>query len=98
MSFIREKKIDVESRNGDINNPSEEKIKSHLKILNEAFSGRDREQHVIDPVFRSVVAGDINIRFVLAKRDPDGLPTSGILRAALEPTDSELNVFSLGLL
>ncbi len=81
------------NRTGDIHNPSEKSIKSNLALLNTGFAGRDRERRIIDPIFRDVVAENLNIRFALAQRDPDGLPTTGITRVALKPEDYRAGFF-----
>lgn len=57
-------------------NLSEERIRAQIRTLNEDFRRR-----VGTPGFNTdSVGGDARIEFVLAERDPDGAPTSGIHR------------------
>ena len=64
---------------GTGSNLSEEQILSQIKVLNTDFK-RLNADSINTPTEFSAVAGKINIEFVLAKQDPNGQPTSGIVR------------------
>lgn len=60
-------------------NISDEIIFAQIDSLNKDF--RKLNADTLDtPVEFKPVAADINIEFILAKRDPEGLPTTGIIR------------------
>lgn len=54
-------------------------IESQLRVLNEDFQRLNADRSLTPPEFQSV-AGSFDVVFVLAKRDPEGLPTDGIVR------------------
>lgn len=58
---------------------SDAQIISQIESLNADFSGRNTDKSLVPPVFagRAAAAG---IRFVLASADPQGRPTTGIIR------------------
>lgn len=61
-------------------NISNEQIVRQLDILNTDFRRRNEAQiNALPPDFRQLAA-DTEIEFVLARQDPEGLPTSGITR------------------
>ncbi len=60
-------------------NISDAQIQSQIDVLNQDFN-RLNADAVNTPSEFLPVAGSININFVLAKQDPDGLPTTGITR------------------
>ncbi|MEJ2004791.1 MAG: hypothetical protein P8X57_07480, partial [Cyclobacteriaceae bacterium] len=60
------------------NIPAEQVI-SQIEVLNEDFR-RLNEDRIQTPAEFEPVAADIEINFVLALRDPEGLPTNGIVR------------------
>lgn len=60
-------------------NLSEERILEQLQILNEDFR-RLNPDTISTPDEFLPVAADTRIQFVMAKRDPEGLPTNGIVR------------------
>ncbi|MFY0654084.1 MAG: choice-of-anchor J domain-containing protein [Cyclobacteriaceae bacterium] len=64
---------------GFASNVADEQVHSQIEILNEDFRRLNEDASDTPEEFTSVAA-DIQIQFVLAKRDPEGLPTSGILR------------------
>ena len=84
---------------GTGSNISDEQIISQIEALNEDFrrQNADADQTLI--IFQPVAA-DTEIEFVLAKQDPDGLPTTGIVRVRgtrdswTDSTDSELKSLS----
>ena len=64
---------------GEGSNLSEDKILEQLDILNKDFRRMNDDASSTPPVFLPVAA-DTEIEFVLARQDPEGLPTSGITR------------------
>lgn len=60
-------------------NISEEQIHSQIKVLNEDFN-RLNADTVNTPAVFAGVAGKLNIEFVLAKQNEEGLATNGIVR------------------
>ena len=57
-------------------------LENMIVELNEYFSATQPDR-IIPPQFESVDSGDTGIRFALARRDPDDLPTDGIVRVPL---------------
>ncbi len=60
-------------------NISEAQIFSQIDVLNEDFRRENADTTLTPNIFKGVAKG-INIRFVMAQRDPDGNPTNGINR------------------
>jgi hypothetical protein len=60
-------------------NVTDEQIKSQIEALNRNFNKENEDFSKVPAVFASV-AGVANIRFVLAKVDPNGRATTGITR------------------
>ena len=60
-------------------NISDEQILSQLKAMNEDFSRTNADASNTPTAFKSI-AGNPNIQFCLAQRDPSGKPTTGIVR------------------
>ncbi len=60
-------------------NLSDAQVLSQMKVLNNDFHRMNADQINTPAVFQSV-AGAFDVDFVLAKQDPDGLPTTGIVR------------------
>lgn len=60
-------------------NISEAQILSQIKVLNDDFN-RQNTDATNTPTEFAVLAGSLEIEFVLAKRNPDGLATNGIVR------------------
>ena len=54
-------------------------IDNMIKELNEYFSAT-HPNRVIPPEYQDVDGGDMGIQFALANRDPNGLPTDGVIR------------------
>ena len=61
-------------------------IESQIRILNEDFRRLNADTTLTPTEFLGVAA-DANVEFVLAKQDPNGLPTTGIVRV-LSPKTS----------
>ncbi|MFN7493683.1 MAG: choice-of-anchor J domain-containing protein [Cyclobacteriaceae bacterium] len=60
-------------------NISDAQVLSQINVLNKDF-GRTNTDQVNTPAIFQGVAGAFDVEFVLAKQDPDGLPTNGIVR------------------
>lgn len=60
-------------------NISTAQIRSQITVLNKDFRARNRDKGKVPAVWRGLVA-DARVRFVLARRDADGQPTTGITR------------------
>jgi hypothetical protein len=65
--------------NNSYENISEEQIKSQLDAINADFSRSNSDFSKVPSVFAKL-SGNANIRFELAKTDPNGRITSGIIR------------------
>ncbi|MEY3246018.1 MAG: hypothetical protein RL253_1185 [Bacteroidota bacterium] len=65
--------------NNSYENISEEQIKSQLDAINADFSRSNSDFSKVPSVFAKL-SGNANIRFELAKSDPNGRITSGIIR------------------
>ena len=70
-------------------NISQAQIESQIDVLNEDFSHTNPDAANTPNAFKPL-AGDMQIRFELAKRDPNGDPTTGITR-----TQTTSNTFGL---
>jgi len=60
-------------------NLSDDLITSQMRVLNECYTRTNPDTINTRDIFKPV-AGDAGIRFVLATQDPNGNPTSGIVR------------------
>lgn len=60
-------------------NISEAQILSQIKVLNADFNRQNADATNTPPEF-AILAGSLEIEFVLAKQNPDGLATNGIVR------------------
>src|SRR5690349_10871495 len=60
-------------------NISEAQVLSQIRVLNEDFK-RQNADAVNTPAAFASIAGSLDIEFILAKQDPDGLPSNGIVR------------------
>ena len=58
---------------------TDEQVRSQIGVLNEDYNMRNADLRKAPPVFLKVAANP-NIRFVLATIDPQGNPTTGIIR------------------
>ncbi|GMQ32572.1 MAG: T9SS type A sorting domain-containing protein [Cytophagales bacterium] len=79
---------------GDGTNIPDEQIFEQIRILNEDFRRLNADANRTPLEFRPVAA-DSKIEFVLAKQDPNGLPTTGIVRlqgpqSTYNPNDATL--------
>ncbi len=66
-------------------NISDEQILSQLKAVNEDFSRTNADASKTPAAFKNI-AGNPNIQFCLAQRDPSGKPTTGIVRVKTTKT------------
>lgn len=71
-------------------NIPDDQILSQITILNQDFRRLNPDASETPAEFLSVAA-DVEIEFVLAKRDPEGLPTTGIVRS--QGSQFEYNLF-----
>ncbi len=62
-------------------NISQAQIQSQIDILNEDYSRKNADTINIPAAFKPLL-GDMQVRFELAKRDPNGDPTTGITRTS----------------
>ncbi|MBL7865633.1 MAG: choice-of-anchor J domain-containing protein [Cyclobacteriaceae bacterium] len=69
----------IHNGTSDPTNISNAQIISQIDVLNKDFKRLNTDAGSTPPEFTGV-AGSMDIQFVLAKRDPEGLPTSGITR------------------
>lgn len=60
---------------------TDEKIQDALTRTNEDFLGTNSQDGPIDPIFQAI-RENLNIEFVLAKKDPNGNDSNGIVRYA----------------
>jgi hypothetical protein len=67
-------------------NISTEQILSQIKVLNDDYR-RQNADAVNTPAIFTSVAGSMDIEFMLAKRDPEGHSTTGIVRVQGSKTD-----------
>ena len=71
--------------NTNAQNISDEQIMSQLKAMNEDFSRTNADASKTPAAFQSV-AGNPNLQFCLAQRDPSGKATNGIVRVKTTKT------------
>lgn len=81
----------VYNLNSTSQNISDELIKSQIDVLNEDFGGYNSDIIKTPPFFRGRLANDTGIRFELAKRDPNGNATNGIVRVSTTVTSFSQN-------
>ncbi len=74
----------------DPTNISDAQVGSQIAVLNKDFQRMNMDASNTPPQF-SPVAGILDIQFVLAKRDPEGLATSGITRTLATKTQWTLD-------
>ncbi|GAA4275512.1 M43 family zinc metalloprotease [Aquimarina mytili] len=55
-----------------------EKVRNAIDIVNEDFNGLNADYNTVDPAF-SAIKSKMNIKFALAKIDPNGGSTSGVV-------------------
>jgi hypothetical protein len=65
--------------NSNAENVSDDQIKSQIEALNDDFNKTNADFAKVPEAFKSL-AGESKIKFVLAKSDPDGRATTGIIR------------------
>jgi hypothetical protein len=75
---------------GQGSNITDEQILSQITVLNEDFRRLNEDASETLPIF-TPVAADTEIEFVLAKQDPEGLATTGILRVQGTRTSWNMN-------
>lgn len=71
--------------NNSAQNVSDSLIRSQLRVLNESFRKRHADTNKTRSIFKSR-SQDVGINFVLADKDPNGNPTTGIIRKSTSVT------------
>ena len=71
-------------------NISDAQILSQISVLNEDYRRMNSDASSTPPEFQSV-AGNLDIEFVLARQDPEGLATTGIVRVQGTQTSWSIN-------
>ncbi len=69
----------TDSQDQEVGNISEEQILSQINVLNEDYRRMNHDTINTPEIFKPV-ASDSRIEFRLAQRDPNGAPTTGIVR------------------
>ncbi len=69
----------IHNGENDVTNIPDAQILSQIKVLNNDYQRLNADAAQTPAVFLPVAAS-IDLEFVLAKQDPDGLPTNGIVR------------------
>jgi len=84
--------------NTTVQNISDSKLLAQIDQLNLDFSATNPDGDNTPPLFQPI--GNMNIQFCLAKRDPNGYPTTGILRRQTTvtsfPNSSAIKYYSSG--
>jgi PKD repeat protein len=75
---------------GGTENISNEQIESQIDVLNEDYSASNPNLGSINPAFANIIA-DVGIEFRLAKKDPQGNCTNGIVRVLSSATEDADN-------
>ncbi|TGE21686.1 T9SS type A sorting domain-containing protein [Hymenobacter aquaticus] len=73
-------------------NISQAQIDAQIKVLNDDFAKANADASLVPSAFAGVAAGT-NVRFVLAKRDPSGAPTTGVIRKSTKTRSFSSNDF-----
>ena len=71
--------------NTSAENISDKQIKSQIKVLNLDYSAKNPDKVGTPTPWKGLII-DSRIRFALAKKDPEGRPTTGITRTKTEST------------
>ncbi len=71
-------------------NISDTQILSQIEVLNEDFRRLNADTSLTQNIFKPVAA-DVEVEFILAKQDPEGLPTTGIVRVKGSETSWNFN-------
>jgi Pregnancy-associated plasma protein-A len=85
--------------NTDPQNVSDASINAQLQVLNDDYRKLNADINQVPTVFQGLES-DMEVQFVLAKRDPDGVATTGIERRRTTvtgfPTDNTMKFYSSG--
>lgn len=73
-----------------IQNISDAQVNSQIAVLNEDYSATNTDVANVPAAWQSLVA-NTGIQFCLASRDPQGLPTTGIVRKQTTQTSFSMN-------
>ncbi len=66
-------------------NISMAQLRSQISVLNRDFRARNRDRSKVPDVWKPIV-GDSKVEFELAKKDPAGKPTNGVVRVETDQT------------
>jgi len=76
--------------NGTAQNVPQSQIDAQIKVLNDDFAKLNADASNVPSAFAGAAAAT-NIRFVLAKRDPNGAPTTGVVRRSTKTRSFSTN-------
>ena len=65
-------------------------IRSQISVLNRDFRARNRDKSKVPDVWKPIV-GDTKVEFELARRDPAGRSTNGVVRVETDQTSFDSN-------
>lgn len=71
-------------------NVSDAQVQSQIDIMNEDFQKLNQDTAMVPAAFKELIA-DCKIQFCLARQDPDGNPTTGIIRKYTDKTGFSSN-------
>jgi hypothetical protein len=71
-------------------NISDAQVQSQIDVLNEDYRKLNADASNIPSIYAGLAA-DVNVQFVLAKRDPSGAPTGGIIHKQTKTTSWSTN-------
>ncbi len=71
-------------------NISMAQLRSQISVLNRDFRARNRDRSKVPDVWKPIV-GDSKVEFELAKKDPAGKPTNGVVRVETDQTSFDSN-------
>ncbi len=71
-------------------NISMAQLRSQISVLNRDFRARNRDRSKVPDVWKPIV-GDSRVEFELAKKDPAGKPTNGVVRVETDQTSFDSN-------
>jgi Pregnancy-associated plasma protein-A/Secretion system C-terminal sorting domain len=69
---------------------SDAQVQSQIDVLNQDYNASNPDTSRVPGVWKSLI-GDMVIKYVLAKRTPDGLPTDGIDRVVTNQSSFSIN-------
>ncbi|WP_159437481.1 M43 family zinc metalloprotease [Hymenobacter daecheongensis] len=73
-------------------NVSQAQIDAQIRVLNEDYARTNADANLVPSLFAGVASGT-NVQFVLAKRDPNGAATTGVVRRSTKTRTFSSNDF-----